>query len=139
MLTKILLFGATGYIGGSKVEACWRSFSPIPAVPHSRSLYLLETLLKRKSSRTSKGGDLNSDFDLVTALAKDADVVFSLADSTNIPAEKVILAGAEARFETTKKRTTYIHVAGVDLEILAADPSDSDEGELTYTTSLADR
>ncbi|KAJ7627859.1 hypothetical protein DFH06DRAFT_1208945 [Mycena polygramma] len=173
MLTNILLFGATGYIGGSVLEKL---------LTHPRSAEFQISVLVRDPAKAEKlkafkvtpvVGDLNSDFELITALAKDADVVFSLADSTNIPAEKAILAGAKARFETTKKRTTYIHVSGVgviadlkvfgehanspvyddmdaaqmaaispnqphrpvDLEILAADPDDSDEDNTGYIKS----
>ncbi|KAJ7610622.1 hypothetical protein DFH06DRAFT_1065094 [Mycena polygramma] len=110
---NILLFGATGYIGGSVLQKL---------LAHPRAGEFKISVFVRDASKAEKlrtfgvtaiVGDLASDFNLLTALAKDADVVFTLADSTNKPAEKAILAGAKARFEATKKPTTYIHVSGV--------------------------
>ncbi|KAJ7723027.1 NAD-binding protein [Mycena olivaceomarginata] len=56
--------------------------------------------------------DFQYDLDMLKTLAKDADVVFSIADSSNLPAAKAVLAGTKTRFELTGRQTIYIHTSG---------------------------
>jgi len=53
-----------------------------------------------------------SNLDLLQVLARDADVVFSVADSNDVSAMKATLAGAKSRFESTGRPNIYIHTSG---------------------------
>ncbi|KAJ6554645.1 hypothetical protein B0H19DRAFT_151779 [Mycena capillaripes] len=111
---NILLLGATGYIGGTVLEK-------LLAHPCARADEFKISTPVRDSAKAEKlksfgvkpvVGDLTSDADLLETLAKDADVVFSIADSSNLPGVKAILAGAKARFQATGRPTIYIHTSG---------------------------
>jgi len=135
---KVLFLGATGYIGGTVL---WRLLQW-----HPRATDLEITALVRDANKAEKlqafgvvpvVGD-NSNLDLLQALARDADVVFSVADSDDVSAMKATLAGAKSRFESTGRPTIYIHTSGAGV---IADPvngvhqdsptwDDLDEGQM---------
>ncbi|KAF7348779.1 NmrA domain-containing protein [Mycena venus] len=110
---KLLFLGATGYIGGTVLW--W-------LLQHPRATDLEITAFVRDANKAKKlkafgvlpvVGD-NSNLDLLQALARDADVVFSIAsaDSNDVPAMKAMLAGAKSRFESTGRPISYIHMSG---------------------------
>ncbi|KAF8199311.1 NAD(P)-binding protein [Mycena galopus ATCC 62051] len=108
---KVLFFGATGYIGGTVLGKLLR-------LPRTTNLHI--TAFVRDPVKAEKVeafgvtpviGD-NSNLELLQALARDADVVFSVADSSDVPAVKAVLAGARKRFESTGRPTTFIHTSG---------------------------
>ncbi|KAJ7448662.1 hypothetical protein B0H11DRAFT_2080222 [Mycena galericulata] len=106
-----LFLGATGYIGGSILSKL---------LQHPRASEFQITALVRDSAKAEKltrfgvtpiVGD-NSKLDLLESLARDADIVISVAESTNIPATKATLSGAKTRYEATGISTIYIHTSG---------------------------
>ncbi|KAJ7690069.1 hypothetical protein B0H17DRAFT_1065455 [Mycena rosella] len=108
---KFLFLGATGYIGASILE----KFLKHPRAAEFQISALVRDISKAEKLKafgvTSIVGD-NSDLDLLQALAKDADVVISVAESTNVPATKAALIGAKRHFEETGRPTIYIHTSG---------------------------
>ncbi|KAJ7923627.1 hypothetical protein B0H13DRAFT_56126 [Mycena leptocephala] len=115
---NVLFLGATGYVGGTVL---WK------LLQHPRAIDFQITALVRDAAKAEKlkafgivpvVGD-NSNLDLLQALARDAEVVFSVADSNDVFAMKATLAGAKSRFESTGRRTIYIHTSGAGV---IADP-----------------
>ncbi|KAF7344718.1 NmrA domain-containing protein [Mycena venus] len=115
---RVLFLGATGYVGGTVL---WR------LLQHPRAADLQITALVRDPAKAKKleafgvvpvVGD-KANLDLLEALAKDADVVFSVADSDDVSAMKATLAGAKSRFGSTGRPTIYIHTSGAGV---IADP-----------------
>ncbi|KAJ6473498.1 hypothetical protein DFH09DRAFT_1218878 [Mycena vulgaris] len=106
-----LFLGATGYIGGSIL---WN------LLHHPRSTELKISALVRDADKAEKLKAFgvspvigaHSDLDLLETLARDADVVISVADNTNVPAATAVLRGARTRFAVTRRPTTYIHTSG---------------------------
>ncbi|KAJ6568547.1 hypothetical protein B0H19DRAFT_1209233 [Mycena capillaripes] len=93
---KVLFLGATGYIGGTVL---------CRLLQHPRAPDLQITALVRDAAKAKKLGAFgvvpvvgdNSNLDLLETLARDADVIFSVADSTDVSAMKATLAGAKSR------------------------------------------
>ncbi|KAF7328355.1 NmrA domain-containing protein [Mycena venus] len=111
---KVLFIGATGYIGGTVLGKL---------LQHPRVTNLHVTAFVRDPAKAEKLeafgvtpviGD-NSKLELLEALAQDADVVFSVANSDDVPAVKAALAGAKKRFESTGRPTTFIHTSGAGI------------------------
>ncbi|CAK5276338.1 unnamed protein product [Mycena citricolor] len=112
----ILFFGATGYIGGTvfskllshpkadgfKITALVRDAAKAEKL--TRTVGNVENIVVHRGS--------NGDLDLLTKLAKEADVVFSVADTVDVQAKRAILAGSEARFEETGRPVVVIHTSG---------------------------
>ncbi|KAJ7330826.1 NAD-binding protein [Mycena albidolilacea] len=109
---NILLLGATGYIGGTVLEKLLQH--PL-AADFKISTPVRDPVKAEKLKAfgvTPVVADFQYDLDMLKTLAKDADVVFSIADSSNLPAAKAVLAGTKTRFELTGRQTIYIHTSG---------------------------
>ncbi|KAJ7870909.1 NAD-binding protein [Mycena olivaceomarginata] len=109
---NILLLGATGYIGGTVLEKLLQH----PLAPDFKISTPVRDPVKAEKLKafgvTPVVADFQYDLDMLKTLAKDADVVFSIADSSNLPAAKAVLAGTKTRFELTGRQTNYIHTSG---------------------------
>ncbi|RDX55262.1 NAD-P-binding protein [Lentinus brumalis] len=94
--THILLIGATGYIGGAVLHRLL-GFG-------SSATFLITALVRNQQKARdiepfgvhSVVGSLD-DTDLLTKLAKDADIVIECADADHLPSTKAILAGLKER------------------------------------------
>ncbi|KAF8993627.1 NAD(P)-binding protein [Cyathus striatus] len=106
--TNVFVLGATGYIGGSVL-----------------SLFLERedfniTVLVRSPEKASKLRNLgfnsvvgsHSDLQLIEKLAKENEVVLSLADSDSLEPIQALLRGLKAQYEATGKVPNLIHTSG---------------------------
>ncbi|KAJ7613214.1 NAD(P)-binding protein [Roridomyces roridus] len=116
-LHKILFLGATGYIGGSVLQKLLDH--PRSSVSHIFSL-VRDPIKAEKLGRLYPSqlqvvvGD-NADLGLLQALAEDADVVISVADSNDVAAMSAMLAGVKLRFEKMGRQTAFIHTSGAGI------------------------
>ncbi|KAJ7670087.1 hypothetical protein DFH06DRAFT_1372849 [Mycena polygramma] len=109
-MQNILFIGGTGYIGGPIFSRFIEKKDPKFNI----------TALVRSTEKAEKLRALNvqinivsgshDDAALVERLASEADVVFSLADSDNLPAAESILRGLKKRFDTTGAKPKLIHL-----------------------------
>ncbi|KAJ7127437.1 hypothetical protein C8R43DRAFT_1027990 [Mycena crocata] len=108
---QFLFLGATGYLGGTILGKLLKH----PSTADFKISALVRDAGKAEKLKrfgiTPIVGD-NSNVELLQALASEADVVISVAESTNVPATKATLAGAKIRFEATTRPTIYIHTSG---------------------------
>ncbi|KAF7320742.1 NmrA domain-containing protein [Mycena chlorophos] len=105
----ILLLGATGYVGGTVLTKL------LAMKVHPRIVTLVrdaEKAEKLKSFGAEPVVGPMSDTALLQRLASEVDVIFSVANSDDMPAAKALLAGAKIRFEKTGKKTKFIHTSG---------------------------
>ncbi|KAF7980436.1 hypothetical protein HWV62_38278 [Athelia sp. TMB] len=123
--TKILVLGATGYLGGSIVTRLLEhpraaNFTIIALVRSEVKAQKLETL-----GITTVVGSL-SDHDKLEGLVAQADVtigtlvlndVAEQADADDLPATEAILRGLKRRFEDTGKAPILIHTSGTGVLI----------------------
>ncbi|KAI0822502.1 NAD-P-binding protein [Trametes gibbosa] len=112
---NIFITGATGYIGGSVLERLLKhpdaaNFNISALVRSADKAKVLETQFGVKAVVGS-----HADFDKLEALAKEADVVLSCADSDDLPAMEAIFKGIKARFERTGIKPILIHTSGTGL------------------------
>ncbi|TCD60872.1 hypothetical protein EIP91_009378 [Steccherinum ochraceum] len=107
---KILVIGATGYLGGIIVDRL---------LTHPQASRFAITAFARSDEKAKKieaaglglkatSGDLSA---LTEATAK-SDVVFNVASSDNLPLVQAILDGAKKHFAATKVPVVLIHTSG---------------------------
>ncbi|KAJ7048770.1 hypothetical protein C8F01DRAFT_1188479 [Mycena amicta] len=110
----ILFIGATGYIGGTVL---WKLLQLLKSSDESTKIVALVRDPDKAQKLKAFGVDVvqgdTSDVGLLERLAKDADVVFSLAESDNVVSAKALLAGCKRRFAEKGVPTTFIHASGV--------------------------
>ncbi|CAK5275872.1 unnamed protein product [Mycena citricolor] len=136
----ILFFGATGYIGGTvfskllshpkadgfKITALVRDAAKAEKL--TRTVGNVENIVVHRGS--------NGDLDLLTKLAKEADVVFSVADTVDVQAKRAILAGSEARFEETGRPVVVIHTSEQVISSLVFDDLDDAQMSAIQPTQI---
>ncbi|KAH9835125.1 uncharacterized protein C8Q71DRAFT_104691 [Rhodofomes roseus] len=109
--TEILLFGATGYIGGSVLNRLLShpkadTFSITATVRSPEKAKLLEKLGVKAEIASL------SDFDKIEELASRAHVIFNVANSDDLPAINALLKGVRKAYETTGELPILIHTSG---------------------------
>ncbi|KAJ3037417.1 hypothetical protein HDV00_001724 [Rhizophlyctis rosea] len=134
--TKILLLGATGYIGGSI----------LPVLLEAQPPYAI-TALVRDASRASDFQSLGvttvlgslDDTALLTQLASDSDVVFNAADADQLPATEAIIKGLESRTTPTNtgKKPILIHTSGTGVLLDGANGNFTSE-KVYYDKTMED-
>jgi hypothetical protein len=112
---RILLTGATGYIGGSILDRL---------VSHPKRSSFEITSFSRNAAKAQK---LESQFGVKSVLgslddvqqleeaAATADVVIHTADADHLPAAQAILRGLKRRHASTGEAPTFIHTAGTSM------------------------
>ncbi|KAF9007252.1 NAD(P)-binding protein [Hymenopellis radicata] len=111
--TKVLILGATGYIGGSVLlRALERPGLKVTALVRSADkAQKLKTLIH----------DVNvvegtlTDASLLKELIKDTDVIIDTYSSDDMVGTANLLAGCKAKYQVTGKKTEVIHVSGAAL------------------------
>ncbi|EPQ59897.1 hypothetical protein GLOTRDRAFT_28879, partial [Gloeophyllum trabeum ATCC 11539] len=108
--THIFLTGATGYIGGSVLQRLLehpkaQSFEITTLVRNPDKAKLLETFGVKPVIGS------HSDTDKLEALAKEANVVFAVADADDLEAAKAILSAQKKRHAETGEVPILIHTA----------------------------
>ncbi|KAH7364128.1 NAD dependent epimerase/dehydratase family protein [Rhexocercosporidium sp. MPI-PUGE-AT-0058] len=112
---RILLLGATGYIGGSILtELIDRNVV---------NRYVLSALVRKpfQASILADAGvsplifkDLD-DFDVIRAVARDHDMVIAAASARHIDCARACLLGLGDRAKSTGNETHYIHISGASI------------------------
>ncbi|KAJ8585975.1 NAD(P)-binding protein [Rhizopogon salebrosus TDB-379] len=118
--TRIFVTGATGYVGGTVLSA-------LLAHPNSDTFDI--TALIRSAQKAPSFNSVgvktvigsNSDFDTLTSLASEADVVVTAADVDDVNAAKAILRGLKKQHEKTGKVPILIHTSGTGILMDQAD------------------
>ncbi|TVY59233.1 hypothetical protein LCER1_G000238 [Lachnellula cervina] len=114
--TRILVLGATGYIGGSALTELTKHNVDKPA----RSRYTLSALVRKpqQASILADAGikplifkDLD-DFEVIRAAAKDHDIVLAAASARHAECARACIEGLGERGKSTGKTTHYIHTSG---------------------------
>ncbi|KAH9929458.1 uncharacterized protein B0H18DRAFT_1117487 [Fomitopsis serialis] len=110
--TNILLFGGSGYIGGTLLDRLLKhpKASTFDIVTPARDPEKAEVL--RKLGAKPEIAAL-SDFDKIEALASRADVIFNLANADNVPQMNAVLKGIRKRHAATGKPPVLIHTTGL--------------------------
>ncbi|EJF58970.1 NAD(P)-binding protein [Dichomitus squalens LYAD-421 SS1] len=115
MSSKITIFyiGATGYIGGSVLQAILAH----PKADTFEVTALVRNETKAKAIEKALGiktvlGSLEDDA-LLTEYSEKADVVFQNASANAFDATKAILAGLKQRFDKTGKKPLFFHTWGI--------------------------
>ncbi|EIW84069.1 NAD(P)-binding protein [Coniophora puteana RWD-64-598 SS2] len=118
---QVFVLGGTGYVGASVLQKL---------VKHPQASQSEFTVLVRSEDKAKKleafvestgFGNVkvllgsNADPDKLEAQSAKSDVVFSMADSDNVPAIKAVLAGMKKRFEQTGKAPILIHTSGTGI------------------------
>ncbi|KAH9929443.1 uncharacterized protein B0H18DRAFT_211618 [Fomitopsis serialis] len=109
--TNILLFGATGYIGGSVLNRLLQhpnadNFDITVPVRSPEKAKLLEQLGVKTEIASL------SDHDKIESLASRAHVIFNVANSDDLPAIVALLKGVRKAYETTRQPPILIHTSG---------------------------
>ncbi|KAF9479340.1 NAD(P)-binding protein [Pholiota conissans] len=110
---NIFITGATGYVGGSVISRLLK---------HPQAASFEITALLRSAEKAEKlhplgiktvlGSYTDKDLGFLTKASANADVVFAIADSDNLPAAQAILDGLKIRHEKTGKAPILIHTSG---------------------------
>ncbi|KAH9929442.1 uncharacterized protein B0H18DRAFT_211549 [Fomitopsis serialis] len=110
--TNILLFGASGYIGGTLLDRLLKhsKTSTFEIVTPVRSAEKAEVL--RKLGAKPEIAAL-SEYDKIEELASHADVIFNLANADNVPQMNAILKGIRKAHAATGKPPVLIHTTGL--------------------------
>ncbi|CAH0003790.1 unnamed protein product [Clonostachys byssicola] len=111
---KILLTGATGYIGGSVLTTLLASENPLIKAAQITALVRKQEqvdLLKEKGIDSTLFSGLD-DVSSVRDIASQYDVVIHTASSFDTPAAKALIAGLEDRKKKTGQQTSLIHTSG---------------------------
>ncbi|KAF9046915.1 NAD(P)-binding protein [Hymenopellis radicata] len=127
-----------GFIGGSILSSL---------ISHRLAKLFSITVLIRSSSKVELFRSLgiravvgsNSDLQLLTVEAANADIVYSCADSDDVTAIEAILAGMKLHFERTGKTASLIHTSGTG--VLSEDTKGMRATETVYSdldTALLD-
>ncbi|KAL2072622.1 hypothetical protein VTL71DRAFT_11965 [Oculimacula yallundae] len=113
--SRILVLGATGYIGGSILtELIDRN---------AEDRYMLSALVRKKfqaSIFTDAGvsplifKDLD-DFDVIRKAAKDHDIVIAAASARHVDCARACILGLGDRAKSIGKETHYIHISGTSM------------------------
>ncbi|KAH9221701.1 NAD dependent epimerase/dehydratase family protein [Leptodontidium sp. 2 PMI_412] len=113
--TRILVLGATGYIGGSIItELIDRN---------AEDRYVLSALVRKayQASILADAGvsplifkDLD-DFDVIREAAKDHDIVIAAASARHIECARACLLGLGDHAKSTGKETHYVHISGTSM------------------------
>ncbi|KAL0064834.1 hypothetical protein AAF712_008231 [Marasmius tenuissimus] len=109
--TKILVTGATGYIGGAVVDK-------FLARPDAPSLDIRAVVRSPEKGEKLKAFGItpiigsHDDEDLMVKAASQVDVVLAMADSDDLAAAKATLKGLKKRFEETGKQPILINTSG---------------------------
>ncbi|KAF5368032.1 hypothetical protein D9758_004335 [Tetrapyrgos nigripes] len=116
-MTKILLTGITGYIGGSVFCRLMKrpDFSSFDIRAIVRSPEKAEKL-KSKFNVTPIIGS-HSDIPFMTKACSEVDIVIATADCDDIQAAEGTLAGLKKRFESTGKKPILINTSGTGVLI----------------------
>ncbi|KAI0635606.1 NAD-P-binding protein [Trametes polyzona] len=113
--TNILITGATGYIGGTVLERLLKH----PKASTFEISTLVRSAEKAKVLKEQFGVNAvvgtHADFNKLAALAENADVVLSCADSDDLPAMEAIFKGIKSRFQKTGVKPILIHTSGTGL------------------------
>ncbi|EPS98845.1 NAD-binding protein [Fomitopsis schrenkii] len=109
--TNILLFGATGYVGGAVLGLFLKhpkaeTFAITAPVRSPAKAKLLEQLGVKAPIASL------DDHDKLESLASSADVVFNIASSDHLAGTKAILSGLRKSYEATGRRPILIHTSG---------------------------
>ncbi|KAI0729696.1 hypothetical protein C8Q72DRAFT_296216 [Fomitopsis betulina] len=109
--TNILLFGATGYVGGTVLDLFLqhpkaKTFAIATPVRSPAKAKLLEQFGVKAPIASL------DDHDKLESLASSADVVFNIASSDHLPATQAILKGMRKFYEATGRRPILIHTSG---------------------------
>ncbi|KAI5475880.1 hypothetical protein MNV49_000762 [Pseudohyphozyma bogoriensis] len=137
---KTLFLGATGFIGGSVLDAILQH----PVLAAKLDISALHRSAADKARLEALGvtavtGDLSKDYDKIVALAAQSDLVIDIAHSdTSVAA---ILQGLEQRWVQKKaigedERPVYIHTSGTG--VLSDDSMGMFEGHDVYEDSILD-
>ncbi|SPO01202.1 related to NAD dependent epimerase/dehydratase family protein [Cephalotrichum gorgonifer] len=112
--TKILITGATGYIGGSVLSTLLRSSSP-----HIQGSKFSALVRKQEQADILKQHGVEGivfsgldDTEFVRKVASDHDVVIHTASSQHTAAAEAIILGLADRQKQTGKETDLIHTSG---------------------------
>ncbi|EPS96185.1 hypothetical protein FOMPIDRAFT_1032505 [Fomitopsis schrenkii] len=106
--TNILLFGATGYVGGAVLSLFLQhpkteTFAITAPVRSPVKAKLIEQLGVKAPIASL------DDHDKLESLASSSDVVFNIASSDHLPGTKAILKGMRKFYKTTGRRPILIH------------------------------
>ncbi|KAJ7080176.1 hypothetical protein B0H15DRAFT_913557 [Mycena belliarum] len=135
--TKILLFGATGYVGGGVLARLIEH-------PNAQAFHITILVRDPKKAEILKKFGVHAvvvgslkDTALVEKLASEANVVFGIADSDDLPAVNATLAGLKKRHATMGSKPIYIHTSGAG--VLADDARGMHSNAVVYDDSDADQ
>ncbi|KAF7318826.1 hypothetical protein HMN09_00217900 [Mycena chlorophos] len=132
--TKILLTGATGYVGGTVLER----FLSRPDAHKFEFTVLVRDATKAEKFKTFGVNAVvgsHSDAPLMEALASEADAVIATADCDDLVAAKATLAGLKKKFEATGVKPIFINTSGTG--VLAEDAKGMFASDLVYDDSDA--
>ncbi|KAH9933410.1 uncharacterized protein B0H18DRAFT_644511 [Fomitopsis serialis] len=129
--TNILLFGATGYIGGSVLNRLLQhpnadNLDITTPVRSPEKAKLLEQLGVKAEIASL------SDHDKIESLASRAHVIFNVANSDDLPAIVALLKGVRKAYETTGQPPIVIHTSGT------GEIAESAEGKYATETVYSD-
>jgi len=110
--TQIFLTGATGYIGGSVLNRLLEhpAASTFDITAYLRNADKAKILESKFGVKAAVG--THAELDKLEALAENAHVVFSCADSDDLPAIQAILRGMRKRHATVGDLPILIHTSG---------------------------
>jgi hypothetical protein len=109
---RILLTGATGYIGGSILDRLLShpKRSSFEITSFSRNAAKAQKLESQFGVKSVLGS--LDDFQQLEEAAATADVVIHTADADHLPAAQAILRGLKRRHASTRETPTFIHTVG---------------------------
>ncbi|KAH7104121.1 NAD(P)-binding protein [Auriculariales sp. MPI-PUGE-AT-0066] len=112
-VSKVLVLGATGYIGG---EAYVRIYQKYPTFEYTAIVRSQDNVEKMRAAG-AKNVILDPDTSLSTVLqeVEKSDIVLHCADADDLELMRTILRGAKKVHERTGKRIIYIHTSGTGL------------------------
>ncbi|KAH7097024.1 hypothetical protein BKA62DRAFT_624379 [Auriculariales sp. MPI-PUGE-AT-0066] len=112
---SILIFGATGYIGGAMLMAVLKAFptAKVSAIVRHNTHDAVLTAAGVASVLHHDGGSSKADIDALQNAVSGFDVVVNAADANDVVLVDAIITGLKARKERTGKRAVFLHTAGV--------------------------
>jgi len=107
-ITKILLLGATGYIGGTVLDALLK---------HPKAAQFDITAYIRSEEKAQKVRALglkafSGNLTVVEDAASQSEIIFNCASADDLPLTQALLSGAKKAFASTKVPPIIIHTAG---------------------------
>jgi nucleoside-diphosphate-sugar epimerase len=112
-MPSILLFGATGLMGGHLAIALKKAYPSFPLTVYVRDTsdsvkaYLTESVHVDRIVY----GDF-SEAEKISKLAAEHEIVINCGSSWDVPLAKAINAGLKVRFEDGKGKATLVHISG---------------------------